>query len=68
MKIKNYIKELLFTNQGVVIPGLGGFVSDYEPAEFDVNENKFLPPSKKISFNTDYAYQDNLLTEFISKK
>lgn len=68
LKIKDYIKELLFTNQGVVIPGLGGFVSEYEPAAFDVNENKFLPPSKKITFNSDYSFQDSLLTKFISEK
>lgn len=68
MKIKEYIKELLFTNQGVIIPGLGGFVSDYEPAAFDINENKFLPPSKKITFKEEYSYQDSLLLEFISKK
>lgn len=68
MKIKDYIKELLFTNQGVVIPGLGGFVSEYEPAAFDVNENSFIPPSKKITFNPKYSYHDNLLTEFISEK
>ena len=68
LKIKDYIKELLFTNQGVVIPGLGGFVSEYEPAAFDVSENKFLPPSKKITFNSDYSFQDSLLIQFISKK
>jgi hypothetical protein len=68
LKIKDYIKELLFTNQGVVIPGLGGFVSEYEPAAFDVNENSFIPPSKKITFNPKYSYHDNLLTEFISEK
>lgn len=68
MKIKDYIKELLFTNQGVIIPGLGGFVSEYESAAFDVNENSFIPPSKKISFNPKYSYQDNLLTDFISEK
>lgn len=68
MKIKDYIKELLFTNQGVIIPGLGGFVSEYESAAFDVNENSFIPPSKKITFNPKYSYHDNLLTEFISEK
>jgi hypothetical protein len=68
LKIKEYIKELLFTNQGVIIPGLGGFVSEYEPATFDVNENKFLPPSKKITFKSEYSYHDKLLIEFISKK
>lgn len=68
MKIKDYIKELLFTNQGVIIPDLGGFVSEYEPAAFDINENSFIPPSKKISFNPKYSYPDNLLIEFISEK
>lgn len=68
MKIKEYIKELLLTNQGVIIPGLGGFVSEYESAAFDISENKFVPPSKKISFNPDYTYQDNLLSEYICKK
>ena len=58
----------MFTNQGVIIPGLGGFVSEYEPAAFDVNENKFLPPSKKITFKSEYSYDDKLLIEFISKK
>ena len=68
LKIQIYIKELLFTNQGIIIPGLGGFVSEYEPAAFDINENKFLPPSKKITFKSEYSYPDNLLIEFISKK
>lgn len=68
MKIKIYIKELLFNNQGVVIPGLGGFVSEYEPAAFDVSKNKFLPPSKKITFNPEYSYHDTLLIDFVAKK
>ena len=68
LKIKDYIKELLFINQGVIIPGLGGFVSEYESAVFDVNENKFSPPSKKISFNTEYSYQDSLLADYIAKR
>ena len=68
MNIKEHIKELLFTSQGVIIPGLGGFVSEYEPAAFDVSENKFLPPSKKITFNPEYSYRDAQLLEFITKK
>ncbi len=68
LNIKEYIKDLLFTNQGVIVPGLGGFVSEYEPAAFDVSENKFLPPTKKITFNPEYSYQDNLLSEYIANK
>ena len=59
---------MLIANQGVIIPDLGGFISEYEPACFDVNENKFLPPSNKILFKPEYSYQDNLLVDLISEK
>ncbi|MCG8412469.1 MAG: SPOR domain-containing protein [Bacteroidales bacterium] len=68
MKIQNYIKELLTKNQGVIIPRLGGFLSEYESAVFDKEKNQFLPPCLKISFNPKYTYQDNSLIDFISKK
>lgn len=68
LKIKEYIKDLLVKNQGVILPGFGGFVSEYEPASFDVNENKFLPPSKKILFNREFSYQDDLLSDYISNE
>ncbi|MBI9054966.1 MAG: SPOR domain-containing protein [Bacteroidales bacterium] len=68
LDIKKYVKELLVSNQGVIIPDFGGFVSEYEPAAFDVNENKFIPPSKRIIFKQEYSYSDNLLITFISEK
>ena len=68
MKIQDYIRELLIKNQGVIIPGFGGFVSEYEPSVFDVTENKFLPPAKKILFKKEYSYTDNLLIDYISEK
>jgi len=68
MDIKDYIKEFLLLNDGIVIPGFGGFVSEYESAVFDVNENKFLPPSKKIVFKPEFSFDDNKLAEFISQK
>jgi hypothetical protein len=68
LDIKKYIKELLVENQGVVIPGIGGFVAEYEPAAFDVSENKFLPPTYKIHFNPEYSFNDKKLAEFIAQK
>ena len=69
LDIKKYIKELLLIeNQGVVIPGLGGFVAEYEPAAFDVSENKFLPPTQKIHFNPAYSFSDKNLVDFIAQK
>lgn len=68
MDIKDYIKELLLQNEGLIIPGFGGFVAEYEPALFDVNENKFLPPSKKLIFKPDYTFDDSVFAEFIENK
>ncbi|MGC9374902.1 MAG: SPOR domain-containing protein [Bacteroidales bacterium] len=68
MDIKKHIKELLVENQSVVIPGLGGFVAEYESAAFDVSENKFLPPTQKIHFNPAYSFDDKKLVDFIAQK
>ncbi|MDY6801473.1 MAG: HU family DNA-binding protein [Bacteroidota bacterium] len=68
MDIKKHIKQLLVENQGVVIPGLGGFIAEYEPAAFDVSENKFLPPTKKILFNPKYSFSDHKLIDFIAQQ
>jgi len=66
--IKKYIKQLIIDNKGVVIPGLGGFTAEYEPAAFDVSENKFLPPTNKISFNSQYTFSDDKLINLIAQK
>ncbi|MFO7842467.1 MAG: SPOR domain-containing protein [Bacteroidales bacterium] len=68
MDIKQHIKQLLIENQGVIIPGLGGFMAEYEPAAFDVSENKFLPPTQKIHFNAKYSFSDKKLIDFIIQK
>ena len=66
--IKKHIKQLIIDNKGVVIPGLGGFTAEYEPAAFDVTENKFLPPTNKISFNAQYTFSDDKLINLIAQK
>ncbi|HSH53121.1 MAG TPA: HU family DNA-binding protein [Bacteroidales bacterium] len=68
LDIKKHIKQLLIENQGVVIPGLGGFIAEYEPAAFDISENKFLPPTQKIHFNPKYSFSDKKLIDFIAQK
>lgn len=68
MDLTIYIKELLLQNKGLIIPGFGGFVAEYEPASFDVNENKFLPPTKKLLFKSEYSFNDTVFAEYIEKK
>jgi nucleoid DNA-binding protein len=68
MEIGKYIKELLFIHDCVIIPGFGGFVANYRPA--DVNELAwtFSPPSKSILFNRHLIHNDGLLIDYISQK
>lgn len=68
MDIKDYIKDFLLLNDGIVIPGFGGFVSEYVSSVFDISENKFLPPTKKLFFKPEFSFDDTKLAEFISEK
>ena len=66
MDINRYIKELLFQHDCVIIPGFGGFVTNYFPAEINSSINTIIPPSKAISFNSNLVQNDGLLINFIS--
>jgi len=68
MDIFEYIKELIIKDQDVILPGFGGFISEYESAIFDVTENKFLPPTKNIQFKPEYSFPDNTLVNLIAKR
>lgn len=67
MDIKTYIKDYLLVNDGIIIPGFGGFISEDESAIFDLNENVFLPPSKKLLFKPDFSYKDDSFAKFIAQ-
>lgn len=62
-----YISTLLYENDCVIIPGLGGFVSNYEPAKILGDRNRFVPPFKKILFNSRLTSNDGLLANHIAK-
>ncbi|HEC44082.1 MAG TPA: SPOR domain-containing protein [Bacteroides sp.] len=62
-----HIKELLLLNDCVILPGLGGFVANYRPAEFDRVRNTASPPSKHILFNRQLVHNDGLLFAHVSK-
>ena len=68
MEIGKYIKELLFIHDCVIIPGLGGFVSNYRPADVNELARTVSPPSKSILFNRNLIHNDGLLIGYISQK
>ena len=68
MQLSNYISNLLFDHDCVTIPGFGSFLGNYKSAQYDFKEQKFHPPSKQISFNSQIKDNDGLLAKNISKE
>lgn len=68
MTITAYIKELLYTNECVIVPNLGGFVTNYKPAQLSPDGRFIYPPAKNIGFNAKLKLNDGLLVNFISQK
>jgi CCDC81-like HU domain protein/sporulation related protein len=66
MRIAKYIGDLLYEYECVVIPGLGGFISNEVSASINANQHSFLPPSKKIVFNPHLLINDGLLVNHIA--
>lgn len=61
-----YIKELLLLNDCVIIPGFGGFVTNYKQA--GLHASQFTPPSKSVSFNRKLNFNDGLLINHIASE
>jgi len=68
LDINNFIQELLFSHDCVIIPGFGGFISNHIPAQIDKATGTFYPPVRKISFNRNLNHNDGLLAGRISGK
>lgn len=67
MRIDQYISELLYTNDCVIIPGLGGFVANTRSAFLNPAQHTFSPPTKKIAFNASLRVNDGLLAHYVSR-
>ncbi len=65
MNLDQSISELLFTHECVIIPGFGGFVTNYRPAEVHPTQHTFTPPSRSIVFNKNLKNNDGLLANHL---
>jgi hypothetical protein len=63
----NYVKELLYLHDCVIIPGLGGFVGNSISSRLDDAKNLIYPPSKKITFNRNLTQDDGLLADYVAR-
>jgi len=66
MKIEQYISQLLYRHQCVVVPGFGAFLTEIQSAHLNANTNSFYPPKKHISFNPHIKNNDGLLANHIA--
>ncbi|MFN8324044.1 MAG: hypothetical protein U0T74_15375 [Chitinophagales bacterium] len=67
MDISVYIRQLLYEHDCVIIPGFGGFICNYKPADIHPIHHTIAPPTKAISFNINLRSNDGLLVDFIAK-
>jgi nucleoid DNA-binding protein len=64
--LEEYISELLYEHECVVVPGFGGFIGNYSPARIDPVKQLFEPPRKNILFNKGLVQNDGLLAHHIA--
>lgn len=67
LEVSKYIKDLLFIHDCVILPGFGGFVANYKPANIDDECKLGIPPSKSIGFNRNLSQNDGLLINRLSE-
>ncbi|MFD2529521.1 HU domain-containing protein [Polaribacter marinaquae] len=66
MNLANYINDLLYRYDCVIVPDFGGFVTNKIDAKLDESTNTFYPPSKQITFNSLLKHNDGLLANYIA--
>ena len=67
MDISVFISDLLFEHDCVMVPGFGGFICNYKPAEIHPVLHYVNPPSKSVSFNVNLNANDGLLVNYIAQ-
>lgn len=68
MPIERHISSLLYDHECVIVPGFGGFVTNYAPAHYNEISQVFNPPSYRITFNQQLKNNDGLLINFIREQ
>jgi hypothetical protein len=66
MILANYINDLLYRYDCVIVPDFGGFVTNRKGASINEDTHTFYPPSKQITFNSHLKISDGLLANYIA--
>lgn len=63
ISLSRHIESLMLKHDCVIVPGLGGFVTQYVAARCIPEENLFLPPYRSVGFNPRLTLNDGLLVQ-----
>ena len=66
MILANYINDLLYRYDCVIIPDFGGFVTNKIGTKLNSDTHTFYPPTKQIAFNSHLKHNDGLLANYIA--
>lgn len=66
MILANYISDLLYRYECVIVPDFGGFITNETSAKVNHFTHTFYPPKKQISFNSHLKNNDGLLANYIA--
>lgn len=65
--VENYISDLLYLEDCIIIPDFGGFIVNYKPAVINKKNGEIEAPSKSILFNNQLVTNDGLLANYIAQ-
>ena len=69
MDIPRIIKDLLTRREGLVIPGLGSLISEFQPASIRPDQKVIQPPRKKLRLDTKVQMDaDEVLANELSSR
>jgi hypothetical protein len=68
VNFSQYIVDLLFENDYVIVPGFGAFVASYKSSTIDDDQDTLYPPEKELSFNEKLKSNDTLLVNYVAEE
>jgi len=68
MQVFQHVRALITETDCAVVPGFGAFLASHSPAELVRQENKILPPGKKLAFNRQLQTSDGALALMLSRQ
>lgn len=65
--LDQFLHPLFLDHDCVVVPGLGGFVCNRQPARYDEARQELSPPYRSVLFNERLVHHDGVLAQAVAR-